>query len=268
MRKVIFGVKIQYIGHLVFVLFLLCCLKLTSDWIYSTGIEDLRQQGNTRLELYTNYLNGILEKYESLPELLAIDEHLVRALLNPHDPKRIQTLNRYLETINRVSDTLDTYLMNRDGLTIAASNWKEKHPFIGRNFSYRPYFKQAMMGKLGRYFALGTTSAKRGYYFAYPVRKDGMILGAVTIKINIDTVEEKWAHRDENFLVSDPDGVIFITTNPRWRYKTLKALDPDVLDRIVESKRYPEASLSPLSSQVIDTSDKVQFLKIAHHYGK
>lgn len=260
LRKI--PVKPQHAAHMVFLIFCLFCLRVTSDWVYRAGIEDLRSQGNSRLELYTNYLNGVLEKYESLPELLAIDEHLVRALLNPHDPKRIETLNKYLETINRVSDTLDTYLMNRDGLTIAASNWNEKHPFIGRNFSYRPYFKQAMKGKLGRYFALGTTSAKRGYYFAYPVKKEGEILGAVTIKINIDTVEKKWAHHDDNFLVSDPDGVIFITTNPKWRYKTMRPLEKEALQRIVESKRYHEASLLPLSTEIIQGENNVEFLTI------
>ncbi len=243
-------------------LFLLILLSLVlnaiSVWTYRRGLLELQEQGNVRLELYINYLQGILGKYESLPELLAIDSSLVRALLNPHEKKRIETLNRYLETINKVSDTLDTYLMNKDGLTIAASNWKENRPFIGRNFNYRPYFKQAMKGKLGRYFALGSASSKRGYYFAFPVRKDEEILGAVAIKINIDSVEEKWAYRDENFLVSDPDGVIFITTNPEWRYKTLKPLDKDVLTRIVESRRYQDASLVPFSRSVKNLAERVQ----------
>ncbi len=206
-------------------------------------------------------------KYESLPELLAIDNSLVRALLNPKEKKRIEILNRYLETINRVSDTLDTYLMNKDGLTIAASNWNETRPFIGRNFSYRPYFKQAMKGKLGRYFALGTASSKRGYYFAYPVRKDDEILGAVAIKINIDSIEQSWAARDENFLVSDPDGVIFITTNPEWRFKSLKPLEQEVLQRITESRRYQDASFVPLSDKVRTLWDKVQILDIENGEG-
>lgn len=235
------------ISLLLFCIVSILILNVVATWTYRRGLVELREQGNIRLELYINYLQGVLEKYESLPELLAIDSNLVRALLNPLEPTRIETLNRYLETINTVSDTLDTYLMNKDGLTIAASNWQEQHPFIGRNFSYRPYFKQAMTGTLGRYFAIGTTSSKRGYYFAYPVRKDDEILGAVAIKINIDTVEQKWADRDETFLVSDPEGVIFITTKPEWRYKTLKPLEQDVLEKIVESRRYPDASLTPLS---------------------
>ena len=250
------------IGGLLFVIILILVLNTVSALTYKRGVEQLEQQGNVRLELYINYLEGILEKYQSLPELLAIDKKLVKALLNPTEHKRIETLNRYLETINKVSDTLDTYLMNKDGLTIAASNWNEKHPFIGRNFSYRPYFKQAMKGKLGRYFALGSTSSKRGYYFAFPVRKDDEILGAVAIKINIDTVEQKWADRDENFLVSDPDGVIFITTNPEWRYKTLKPLPAETVKRITESKRYPDATLTPLSDTLIETSDKRQIFSV------
>ncbi len=250
------------ISFLVFLIFLTLILNTVSAWIYKRGLVEIKAQGNMRLELYINYLQGVLGKYESLPELLAIDNNLVRTLLNPFEYNRIETLNKYLETINRVSDALDTYLMNKDGLTIAASNWNEKHPFIGRNFSYRPYFKDAMSGKLGRYFAIGTTSFKRGYYFAYPVRKDDEILGAVAVKIDIDSVEQKWAHRDESFLVSDPDGVIFITTTPEWRYKTLQALAPDVLKSIEENKRYPDAALIPLAESIIAYEDDVQILTI------
>ncbi len=233
-----------------------------ADWTYRRGLAELQEHGDARLELYINYLQGVLEKYESLPQLLAIDEHLVHAFLDPLDPQRIETLNRYLETINTVSDTLDTYLMNRDGLTIAASNWQKEHPFVGRNFGYRPYFTQAMEGRLGRYFALGTTSSQRGYYFAYPVRKENQILGAVVVKIDIDQIEQKWAHRDENFLVSDPEGVIFITTNPNWRYKSLRPLDEEMLRQIKDSRRYPNATLAPLGNTVVSTTPEMEIVDI------
>ena len=245
-----------------FLLTFIVTLKLVSSWTYNRGINNLGIQGEARLDLYVNYLQGVLEKYQSLPELLAIDKTLVHALSSPHEKKRIETLNRYLETINKVSDTLDTYLMNKDGLTIAASNWQENRPFIGRNFSYRPYFKEAMKGKLGRYFALGVTSSKRGYYFAYPVRDNDSIIGAVAIKLSIDTVEQKWAQEGENFLVTDPDGVIFITTYPGWRYKTLEPLSEDALVRINESKRYPETNFEPVIEETLQNDQSSQFLTI------
>ena len=257
-KKITYLVGILLVGIASFHL-----INFVSSWTHKKSLGELANQGDVRLELHINYLKGVLEKYESLPELLTIDKNLVRALLNPHEHMRIEKLNRYLETINKVSDTLDTYLMNKDGLTIAASNWQEERPFIGRNFNYRPYFKQAMQGKLGRYFALGTASAKRGYYFAYPVRKDDDILGAVVVKIDIAHVEQRWVHRDSTFLVSDPDGVIFITTQPEWRYNTLEPLEKAVVDRIVESKRYPADALKQLGEVVITTDNGMQILDIS-----
>ena len=250
------------ISFLVFFILLILMLHVVSTWTYKKGLVELKAQGNIRLELYINYLQGVLGKYESLPELLAIDSNLVRPLLDPFDDQRLETLNKYLETINRVSDALDTYLMNKDGLTIAASNWNEKQPFIGINFSYRPYFQDAMKGKPGRYFAIGTTSSKRGYYFAYPVRNGEEILGVVAIKIAIDSIEQKWVNRDENFLVSDPDGVVFITTNPDWRYKTFQSLAPTVLKSIEENRRYPDTALIPLAESIISYENGMQILTI------
>ena len=228
------------------VLFFGAALWLTAHLTYREGLVRLAEDGTARMELYVAYLRGVLEKYEGLPELLATNKRLVNFLLNPGGHERIEALNRYLETINSISDAADTYLMDREGLTIAASNWQAPRPFVGRNFSYRPYFKEAMQGHLGRYFALGMTSSRRGYYFAYPVRQGGRILGAVVIKINIDKVERNWEHPDTTLLVTDPDGVIFITTNPNWRFHTLKPLDSAARRRIVESRRYPNASLEPL----------------------
>ncbi|WP_457575014.1 sensor histidine kinase [Desulfolithobacter sp.] len=233
-------------------LFLGGALWLTAHLTYREGLVRLAEDGNARLELYVSYLRGVLEKYEGLPELLATNKRLVNFLLNPGGHERIEALNRYLETINSISDAADTYLMDREGLTIAASNWQAPRPFVGRNFSYRPYFKEAMQGHLGRYFALGMTSSRRGYYFAYPVRQRDQILGAVVIKINIDRVERNWEHPDSTLLVTDPDGVIFITTNPNWRFHTLKPLDRAARRRIVESRRYPNASLEPL--KILETS--------------
>ena len=237
-------------------------LLLTSRIMYQRGISELSAQGAIKLELFVTYLQGVLKAYQSLPELLAIDDNLVNALLNPREDQRINKLNRYLETINAISDTADTYLMDREGLTIAASNWQEEHPFVGRNFSYRPYFVEAMQGQLGRYFALGTTSSKRGYYFAYPVRREGEILGVVVIKVNIDSVEQAWGDRGDSFLVTDPEGVVFVTTQPDWRYHTLHPLADEVHRQIVESRRYPNASLEVLADVREDLSDNRQIVHL------
>ncbi len=237
-------------------------LWLAYKWLYYQRLKSLSVEGASRLELYVTYLQGVLEKYESLPELLANDKMMVNMLSNPQGSERIDALNSYLETINNISDASDTYLMDSEGLTIAASNWKEDHPFVGRNFSYRPYFKEAMSGRLGRYFALGTTSSLRGYYFAYPVRQNDRILGALVIKINIDSVENNWGHTDETFLVTDPDGVIFLTTKKEWRFHSLAPLSEETFRQVVESRRYPNATLEPLNVVAEEVNDIGRIVRI------
>ncbi|WP_428606580.1 sensor histidine kinase [Sedimenticola sp.] len=226
---------------------LILILWLTGHWSRQIALENLQQQNQHQLRLFVANLQGQLEKYEFLPELLATNTLLINFLQHPNDVKSITALNRYLETINKVANASDTYLMNAEGWTIAASNWLSERPFIGRNFAYRPYFQEAMKGKLGRYFALGSTSNKRGYYFAYPVRDKQEILGAVVMKIELLGFEESWSAFKEEFVVTDPDGVIFISTNDEWRYKSLYPLNKSVIDRIHSSRRYGNARIGTLS---------------------
>ena len=224
--------------------------------------DEITASGQRQLSIYVTYLQAQLEKYEFLPELLSTNARLVELLKRPGDRERIDALNRYLETINSITNASDTYLMDHEGLTIAASNWQSEKPFVGRNFSYRPYFKQAMQGHLGRYYALGTTSGKRGYYFAYPVRHNGNILGTVVIKVDLISLEQQWQGRDAEVAVTDPEGVIFITTRSGWRFRSLSPLSEAETKRIHESRRYSGAQVEPLNilhrQPIQENSDKIE----------
>jgi len=241
----LFFSKNRLIAALLIIIYLLLMWQIWV-WVKHQTIIKLAEDGRSRINLYVTHLKGQLEKYKFLPELLSTNPKLIELLQDPGNSDSIDALNRYLETINSITNASDTYLMDHEGLTIAASNWQSERPFVGRNFSYRPYFQKAMQGQLGRYFALGTTSKRRGYYFAYPVRNAGKILGAVVIKVDISQVESNWQGRPEQVIVTDPDGVIFITTNPEWRFRSIKPMDKKVLNQIIESKRYPDTNLQNL----------------------
>lgn len=231
-------------------------------WTYQNGLDELAGESRAQLDLYVAYLRGVLNKYETLPELLATDQRLLHALRDPHDAQRIDSLNRHLASISRISDASDIYLMDAGGNTIAASNWDSDYSFIGRNFAFRPYFQQALQGGLGRYYALGTTSKQRGYYFAYPVRANGRVAAVVVVKIGVETMEREWGHSLHAFVVTDPDGVVFISTNPDWLFHTLGSLDTTTRQRILASRRYPDAPLRPLPVErhpIASTGDLVVF---------
>ena len=219
----------------------------TAVWTERVALRRVAEQAASTLALYATGLQEAVSKYEALPRLLARDPTLADLLRNPDDPARRDRINRALEEVNAIAGTADTYLLDRGGLTLAASNWNGPTPFVGRNYSYRPYFQQAIRGRLGRYVALGTASGKRGYYFAYPVRdRGGARLGAITVKVLLEPLEAAWPGTPDRMIATDSVGVILMSSRDDWRYRTLAPLSPDELSRIKAQQQYTGASLAPL----------------------
>ena len=219
----------------------------TAVWTERVALRQVAGRAASTLELYATGLGEAVSKYEALPRLLARDPALAGLLRRPGDPAQVERVNRSLEEANRIAGTADTYLLDRAGLTIAASNWNGPTPFIGRNFSYRPYFQEAIAGRQGRYVALGTTSLKRGYYFAAPVRDAaGEILGAITVKVPLEPLEAAWPGQRDRVMVTDPVGVVLISSVEAWLYRTLAPLGAAELERIRAQQQYGGAALTPL----------------------
>ncbi len=218
------------------------------------ALLELADQSRNHLTLFVSNLNGVLAKYEHLPRLISTNRRLVNTL-GQTDIDQINQTNRYLETVATTSGASDVYLMNADGRTVAASNWNLDRSFIGKNFSFRPYFQSAINGNAGRYFALGTTSLQRGYYFSYPIYRLDEISGVIVIKINLADIETAWSDRGNHFIVTDEDGIAFLSTHTDWTYKTLYPIDPARLDEIQLSRRYAGQDLTPLN---IDETEKLE----------
>lgn len=219
---------------------------LAQTWARDLFLEETRERARATLDLYIQSLQGTLHKYEVIPELLAGRREVIELFRNRADPGAVEQANRLTEEVNRTSGAEDIYFMDPSGLTFAASNWARERTFIGGNFSFRPYFQEAMQGRLGRYFALGTTSNKRGYYFAYPVIDGGRTEGVVVVKVNVERIESSLAARTDEFVVTDPNGVIFISSRPDWRFATLGSLTEDARKRIERDRQYRLSDLTPL----------------------
>ncbi|MDQ6433082.1 sensor histidine kinase [Mesorhizobium sp. LHD-90] len=210
------------------------------------ALDEAASRGQTTLRLAVAALSGQMRRYEPLPRLIA-DQELIRALLAyPDDLALRAEANAYLKEINTLLDSSDVYIMKTDGDTIAASNHDSEISFVGENFTYRPYFQDAMAGKLGRFFALGTTSLKRGYYFSAPVMVENAVRGVVVFKVDIDAVEASWRGGNNEIIVTDPEGIIFMSGRADWLYAGLKSLTEDRLARTAESRRYANAVLREL----------------------
>ena len=211
---------------------------------YYSGV--LAEQNRQTLDLYVANLLGTLRRYEVLPPILADLPDVRSALKNPDQPEQRATANRLLSQIRQQTGADVVYLMAANGTTLAASNWALEDSFVGRNFSYRPYFREAMQGRPGHFFGLGTTSGKRGYFFAAAIRDGEQILGAMVVKVDLDHTETLWGKRPEQLLVTDNYGVVILTSQPEWRFHATRELDKAERAAITETQPYRIQSPPPL----------------------
>lgn len=197
-----------------------------------------RKEAST-LTLAVEGLNGSLRRFEALPQLISERAEVIRALQTPSDPTLIARVNADLHRTAEMVGLSDVFLIDRSGLTIAASNhWKELS-FVGQNFEYRPYFTLALSGQQGRFFALGTTSGERGYFFAEAVRDGQDIIGVLAVKFTVDAFEEAWSVGDNVVAVKDDVGVVFMSNRPDWHFRTFEPLTAPARAAIKATRKYP-----------------------------
>lgn len=209
------------------------------------ALSELQQRAEADLARYALSVQQKLDRYKDLPRLLATHSSL-RQALQATDAAQVQRTNEYLQQVNAIIGASDSYLMNAAGITVAASNWYRSNSFVGLDFSFRPYFQDALAGHAGRYFALGTTSHKRGYYFSWPVRAGERVIGVVVVKIDLHEIEQDWNDPLQDIAVTDEDGIIVISTRPEWKFHALRNLPQADLQRILASLRYLDHPLSAL----------------------
>ena len=212
-----------------------------------TALDRLETRGEAALRLRAETLNGWLARYQPLPSIYAHDGGILAFLSAEPSPAGADEMNRRLKAWNDLAGSADTYLLDRNGRAIAASNWDQSWSFIGNDYSFRPYYRQAMQGRLGRYFALGTSSGKRGYYFSYPVRRGVEIAGVMVVKVAVDQMEQDLQITEDEAFVTNAAGVIVLAGRPEWRLKSIGPLSASDRQMIAAQRQFDLDSLTPVA---------------------
>ncbi|EHK9184170.1 ATP-binding protein [Vibrio vulnificus] len=232
---------------LLFLVFYFICMGVSGHFIWNKSYQSLTQQHRSQLERFASHIQNKLDKFAHIPQLIAKDAPLIEALLHPQNSAQIDITNRYLEEVNQIIQAADTYLIDEYGNTIAASNWNIDRSFVGRNFAFRPYFKQAIVGQRSQYFALGSTSGQRGYYYSYPVTYAGSIIGVVVVKMELLSIEDNWREKRSVFVADDENQIVFMSSEPSWLFKSLTPKTEQQLQRIRDSQQYLDRTIESLN---------------------
>jgi len=220
-------------------------------------VDDLRNEAEERLNLYQSTLDSALTKYSYLPFLIARDESVRSLLVESSDGRGGASVSasRSLSEINAKSGTDVLFVLDQIGTTLAASNWQAPLSFVGRNYAFRPYFTDAIEGHEGRLFAIGATTGKAGYFMSHPVEFPTGVAGVAVVKIDLGPLQRDWRDGGEAVFVSDNNGVIFLSSQEQWNFRTLAPLSPETRSLIQEQQQYRGQDLIDLEIRYGESAD-------------
>jgi two-component system C4-dicarboxylate transport sensor histidine kinase DctB len=187
-------------------------------------------------------LRGELEKQRALPAILARDPDLRQALSGGDR----RSLDVKLEAIARETHTAVIYVLGREGVAIAASNWREPTSFVGSDYAFRDYFTGAVSAGAAEQFGLGTVSNRPGLYITNRIDDGENLLGVVVAKVEFDRVEADWRALGGETYVVDQRGVVLLTTVADWRFHVETQLAAETAQEIRRSLQFGAAPLAPL----------------------
>lgn len=211
--------------------------------IFDQTIEKEAARHRQNLETVSLSINATLSKYEELPQAIAKDARIHAALKAKATERTLEQANEYLTEINRILGTDTIYIMNHNGLTLASSNWDQPDTYVGDNYSFRPYFIEAIEKGIGKFYGIGVASGKPGYYIACPVVLGGETLGVITIKIRLSEIQSAIGEFNDYLVVTNEDGIVILSSEATQLYKATRQLTPETLEKIRITRQFYGQSL-------------------------
>ena len=254
-----FIIKNRWRFHITSIFLLLLMLTISVLFLHMRFMT-LVGTDKMRLEMYKSTLYSTIDQYYILPYMLSMD-NIIKQSMDQSDDNVSESLNKHVEYFNTQLKTAAIFILNAQGKTIASSNWKQPGSYVGQDYSYRPYYKQAMMGLNGRFYGIGSTTNTPGFFLSTGIKREGKIVGVVVVKISLNDIENVWAEGPENIIVSDEHSIIFLSSKSQWRMRTLEPLPSQIKEKLQLTRQYSLSNILPADYYPCFTFDEFIFLK-------
>lgn len=207
-------------------------------------IAQKAEETPTRAQFFVSGIDGALERLAHLPYVIAVDQ-ITRDTLDGADPA---PLNHILATVADKANAEFVFVMDINGDTVATSNAQSDTSLIGNNYRFRPYFRDAISGDIGRFYAVGATTGRPGYFIAEPIRDaHGTVFGVVVVKLGFKDISDALSESGERILVTNAQDVVIASSDPTLIYGVLHPLTPFDERTLREQRQFGSQALVPLN---------------------
>lgn len=176
-------------------------------------------------------------------ELLSFNPYIVDSLSEENSPKVKEKIRKYLSMINKRIGFLSIFLMDDEGNCILSTDKR----FEGKNYGFRPYFKQALRNGSGAYVALGVTSKRLGLYLSRRVTSYFGRFGVLVAKLDPSTLLNSLTPLNSSGLSvwgATANGILF--SPERNGFFSFEQENPVQIKRIMEDRQFEGVKIKSL----------------------
>lgn len=239
-------VMMRNIGRMTILILVVTCIAPFVAYHLASGsaIGGLEGQLQRSLVLTNRAIATEIERFRYLPLVLGEDARIRALAGRERSPAVLEAANRYLQTVVRQAGAAELYVLDDRGIALASSNFDTAESFVGHDYSFRPYFQDALHSGEGRYYAIGVTTRKPGYFLTSRIDLAGQSPIIVVVKADLLPLEATWKAAGVQTAIADRWGIVFLSGNPDWKYRPLAALSAEAVAQLARERTYEGADLA------------------------
>lgn len=204
----------------------------TNAWLSERFTETTRVRADLRLALYSGNLMSELQRTSVVPLLLARDPELLRALQSGN----FSLTSARLISARREIEAASIRLLDANGRTVGATN----RNLLGRSYAAEPFFVDAMRSRDTVFSTATPSGGATEFLYSRVLLADNRAVGVIVVEADLAKFERSWAGTLDAVTVTNSEGLVILSTEPRWRGLTLtKVLEapvaPSALQRALQA---------------------------------
>ena len=226
----------------VLILFAMGVVLITNRWLSERFTETTRNKAELRLALYGGNVVSELQRTSVVPLLLSRDPAISQALINSDFSRTTQRLVQVQADIGVAS----ILLLDNSGRTVGATN----RNLLGTNYRNAEFYVAAARS-MDTVFSASQRDGG-GFDFAYSqeVMVEGKPIGIIVVTVDLMKFERAWAALQDVVLITDSEGRVILSSEPRWRGLPL--------DQVLAAPNSPSALDAAINRALTVTSDLTQ----------
>jgi len=168
-----------------------------------------KNRAELRQALYVGNLISELQRNAVVPLLLARDPVLSGAL----DSADFSQSSQHLIELKDEIDAAAIMMLDPGGRTVAATD----RNLIGSTHRSEPYFVAALRSNETVFNTFRVESGAVEFNYSRRIESNGQLAGVIVVELDLRQFEQTWSSISDAVLVTDSEGVIILSTEPKWR---------------------------------------------------